>query len=133
MSGEWTPSDLTNSPHRIRPETHWFQETTQKFEDSAQKGRTDGRMWFSLRLTLDRANELRDAFAGQMHDVDGKPNAFAALVGATFEEDGRQKKAAAMAPASHAALCFAIEAAEAGLTPGAEAKLGTDIIVHPTA
>ena len=48
MSGEWILNDLKGSPHRIRPETHWFTETTKKVRD-------DGALWFSLRLTRHRA------------------------------------------------------------------------------
>ena len=51
MSGEWILNDLKGSPHRIRPETHWFTETTKKVRD-------DGALWFSLRLTRRRAEEL---------------------------------------------------------------------------
>jgi len=134
MSDEWTRSYLKNSPARIRPETHWFQERTEKLQTAAQrlqeyaqKGRTDGRLWFSLRLTRERAKELCNAFAGEKSDGNGGPNDFAALVGATFEEDGKQKKAVAMAPSSYAALCLALKAGETG------SKLGTDILVHPAA
>ncbi len=96
MAGEWTPNNLKGSPHRIRPETHWFQETT-------EKGRDDGALWFSLQLTRDRAMKL--------YEWDRRGD-FAKLI------DG----GARMAPTSRTALKFALDRQEAS-------TIGTDILV----
>jgi hypothetical protein len=136
MAGRWTLSEkLAGAPQRIRPETHWFQETT-------RKGRKDGRLWFSLQLTLDRAEELCDAFAGSAKSED-----FAGLIGKKFEGPKGVEKAVTMAPISYAALRFAIEHEKANLgqegandgsansqrVENSERMLGTDILVHPAA
>jgi hypothetical protein len=51
MAIEWKPNGLAGAPQRIRPETHWFQETT-------HEGRGDGGLWFSLQLNKASAEEL---------------------------------------------------------------------------
>ncbi len=96
MAGEWTPNNLEGSPHRIRPETHWFQETT-------EKGRDDGALWFSLQLTRDRAMKLYE------WDRRGE---FAELI-----EGG-----ARMAPTSRTALKFALDRQQSD-------TIGTDLLV----
>jgi hypothetical protein len=98
-------------------------------------------LWFSLQLTLNRAEQLCNAFAGERND-------FAALVNKTFRRpQGEEEKAVMIAPTSHAALRFAIEVAKAELGRCAashgssnfpeaektEPRLGTDILVHPEA
>ena len=128
MNGNWnfakestaSPNDLDlkTRPSCIRPETHWAQEVE-------RQGRPDGRLWFSLQLPVDYAEELCDAFAGS--DLSGR---FGELItGGTL-----------MAPASYAALRLAIAAANPGPArwqgPGPasmDRMLGTDILVSPGA
>lgn len=121
MQGNWTfgresaasqnDLDLTTTPSCIRPETHWMQEV--------QQGGSDDRLWFSLQLSRNRAEELCDAFA--FPEVAGD---FRDLIA-----DG-----VLMAPAGYAALRLAIRAANAdpgrsqGLDP-MDRMLGTDILV----
>src|SRR5215468_7206661 len=83
----------------IRPETHWRYEVTDKRQ---------GPLWFSLRLSHDRAAELRDAFTeGSAEGV------FRDLIAA----------GARMAPASHGALSITLET-----LPDME-TVGTDLLV----
>jgi hypothetical protein len=53
MIGQWELNRLSEppQPHRIRPETHWFQET-------ARTGRGDGGLWFSLEFRQARAEQF---------------------------------------------------------------------------
>jgi len=126
MAGKWDVSDkLAGAPQRIRPETHWFQETIKQ----TKQGREDGRLWFSLWLTPERAQQLCDCFAGKL-------NEFAELINAKCKDS--KERAVTMAPTSYAALCLAIS--EGGVEPAVpsdhDAKIdlvGTDILVHPDA
>jgi hypothetical protein len=128
MQGYWSFSkespaslndlDLKTTPSCIRPETHWVQE-------EVRQGRSDGRLWFSLQLSRNRAQELCDAFAG--FDSWGD---FGDLIA----------NGALMAPASYAALRLAIAAANAGAAylhgsepDPMERMLGTDILIPPEA
>jgi hypothetical protein len=132
MTGQWELNRLEHpaQPQRIRPETHWFQEFRPLDRPGGDVyGRKDGRLWFSLQLTLKRAEELCGAFAGAEND-------FTALV--TFKKpDSKEEKLVMMAPASHSALRLAIEVAKAEASKGSsnstEPMLGTDILVHPDA
>jgi hypothetical protein len=132
MTGKWMSNTLKAQPQRIRPETHWFHEYKPKLHHELSGdvyggdvyGREDGRLWFSLRLTLKRAEELCDAFSGEEND-------FAALV--TFKKpDSKEEKPVTMAPTSRSALRLAIEVAK-GSANSTEPMLGTDILVHPDA
>jgi len=103
MSEPWVSNDLPDAPHRIRPETHWLYELSEEIDHRRKP------LWFSLRLSHERAAELRDAFSAE-----GKgEGVFGALI----------KVGARMARASHAALCLTLDA-----TP-ARASIGTDIFV----
>jgi hypothetical protein len=120
MNGNWEPMeqdpdlDLRSRPNCIRPETHWWQ-------DALGQGRSDGRLWMSLQLSLDGARQLRDAYASP--DRSGY-----------FGEIAN-----GMAPASYAALRFAIAVAERERQDASgrwskaadplERTLGTDILV----
>ena len=65
MAGQWTLNKLRGSPQRIRPETHWFQETRPRDRVGGDVyGRKDGRLWFSLQLTLNGAEGLWRASVG---------------------------------------------------------------------
>src|SRR5260370_650630 len=105
MSDPWVSNDLPDAPHRIRPETHWLYE---EIDDGWKRGDPPKPLWFSLRLSHERAAKLRDAFT-----EGGDEGDFAALI----------KVGARMARASHAALCLTLDA-----TP-ATASIGTDILV----
>ncbi len=71
MTGQWSLSEkLVEAPQRIRPETHWFQETRPRHRVSGDPyGRVDGSLWFSLAswiaqkssacLQWDESNTLR--------------------------------------------------------------------------
>jgi hypothetical protein len=128
MQGYWSFSkesrdspnelDLKKTPSCVRPETHWVQK-------EGREGRSDGRLWFSLQLSRDRARELCNAFAER-----AETGNFANLI----------KGGALMAPASYAALRFAI--AEADVDPAdshestldpMDRMLGTDILIPPEA
>ena len=94
MAGQWEYKEFENAPQRIRPETHWFHEYRPRPHDELGGdvyggdvyGREDGRLWFSLQLTLKRAEELCGAFAGEEND-------FAALVKKTCKGPlGEEKK-----------------------------------------
>ena len=51
MTGQWTDNTLGKTPQRIRPETHWFQETRPHHRVSGDPyGRVDGGLWFSLQF-----------------------------------------------------------------------------------
>lgn len=132
MAGQWEYNELKDAPQRIRPETHWFQENRPSDSLGGDVyGRADGRLWFSLQLTLTRAEELCGAVAGEEND-------FAALAKKTFKRpNGEEEKAVMMAPTSHSALRLAIEVAKAepskGSSNSTEPMLGTDILVHPEA
>ena len=138
MAGQWEYKEFENAPQRIRPETHWFHEYRPRPHDELGGdvyggdvyGREDGRLWFSLQLTLKRAEELCGAFAGEEND-------FAALVKKTCKGPLGEEKAVTMAPTSHSALRMAIEVAKAepskGSSNSTEPMLGTDILVHPDA
>ncbi len=130
MSGQWRSRGLRDCPHCIRPETHWFQETT-------QKGRKDGRLWFSLRLTLENAKELYQSF-----QWDG-PSPFAELINKKVSGSGSKERAVMMAASSHASLRFAIDNLErpggthsstnSSEMEGVGPVLGADLLVHPEA
>src|SRR5215217_2133552 len=93
MNGKWDfkqDLDLETAPNAVRPETHWLQY-------AMGEGRTDERLWISLQLSPDAAQELYLAFA-----VPGHSGRFAEL-----------SAKAAIAPASFAALRFAIEVMQA--------------------
>src|SRR5690242_10022462 len=97
MSGEWILNNLSGFPRRIiRPETHWFKGTTEKV-------RGDGALWFSLRLTRDRAEEL--------YNWD-RSGTFGKLIG----------EGARMTRTGRAALRFVLDAKKSD-------KIGTDILV----
>jgi len=124
MKGNWNFSkespaspndlDLKTNPNCIRPETHWWQEVTERVG-------SDDRLWFSLQLSVERAEELCDAFAGW--ELSGR---FGELI----------TGGALMAPASYTALRIAIAAArddsEAKPDP-MDQMLGTDLLVPPGA
>jgi hypothetical protein len=104
MNSIWTLNNLAGVPQSVRPETHWLQDTT-------NQGRKDGRLWFSLQLTRERANELyRWDFAGS----------FGELI----------ERGALMAPTSRMALRFALDREKPDPDWG---TIGTDILVPPDA
>ena len=108
MAGQWTLNKLRGSPQRIRPETHWFQETRPRHRVSGEEyGRVDGSLWFSLQLRPDRAKELYE------WNLKG---GFGELIGA----------GARMAPTSRRALKYALDL-------GNLDTVGTDIYVPKTA
>jgi hypothetical protein len=48
MANQWKCNKLKDAPQRIRPETHWFQETRPRHRVSGEEsGRVDGSLWFS--------------------------------------------------------------------------------------
>jgi hypothetical protein len=104
MNSIWTLNSLAGAPQRIRPETHWLQETT-------RQGRKDRRLWFSLQLSRDRAYQLhRWDFAGP----------FGELI----------ERGALMAPTSRIALKVALDHKKSDPDWG---TIGTDILVPPDA
>jgi len=98
MSGQWVREKLHIAPHSIRPETHWLYEI----------GHNDQPLWFSLQLSRGKAKELYEAFT-----PGGTQGDFRNLI----------KAGAKMAPASHAALCLALQAYPE------MSRLGADILV----
>ncbi|MGE4047187.1 MAG: hypothetical protein AB7F35_20150 [Acetobacteraceae bacterium] len=149
MAGQWILSQaLANKPQRIRPETHWFQETT-------KSGRDDGRLWFSLQLSLEAAEGLLEAFrlsrsegAEPAQDISDEAACFAKRIEPLLAITCPHctKRAVTMAPTSYAALHLALEHRKAKSNSGAdqapasfpnsettEPMLGTDILVHPAA
>jgi hypothetical protein len=111
MTNEWVPNPLQSaahpegSPHSVRPETHWLYE-----EMGHGPGGADRPLWFSLKLSRKKAEELRDDFTKETNE-------------GVFE--GLIASGAQMAPASHAALCLAL----AGKGIPKDAQIGTDILV----
>src|SRR4051812_46806148 len=106
---------MNSNIHQTRPETHWLREVMKLGRKGSDGTPGAGEVWFSLQLTLERAKELYNAFARQ-----SPCRPFDKLVQA----------GALMAPSSHAALNFAIEAN--WTDPGWD-TVGTDILVPPGA
>jgi hypothetical protein len=103
MTGQWTYSTLKGAPQRIRPETHWFQETRPRNRISGDAyGRVDGSLWFSLQFKQARAEQLYQSL-GKLIDAGAR-----------------------MAPASGKALKYALDL-------GKFDTIGTDIYVPETA
>ena len=130
MAGEWTPNNLKDSPHRIRPETHWFQETT-------QQGRDDGALWFSLQLTHDRAMELykwdRQGDFGKLIEGGARmsPTSRTALKFALDSQKSDTVGTDILVPkplfAALEKTLVAGEISDAGLAVAGEIRLGTEI------
>ena len=130
MAGEWTPNNLKGSPHRIRPETHWFQETT-------QQGRDDGALWFSLQLTRDRAMELykwdRQGDFGKLIEGGARmaPTSRTALKFALDSQKSDTVGTDILVPkplfAALEKTLVAGEISDAGLAVAGEIRLGTEI------
>ena len=103
MTGQWTYNTLKGAPQRIRPETHWFQETRPRNRVSGDAyGRVDGSLWFSLQFKQARAEQLHQSL-GKLIDAGAR-----------------------MAPASRKALKYAFNL-------GKFDTIGTDIYVPDTA
>jgi hypothetical protein len=99
MASQWKCNKLEGAPQRIRPETHWFQETRPGQRVSGEEyGRVDGNLWFSL--------QFKQAHAEQFYQSLGK----------LIEAGAR------MAPTSHKALKYALDLAKFD-------TIGTDIYV----